>query len=486
MSEKYRNARCLAFYACYDRLLKNYMSHMHFFLFLQEQFKLITNVKIAYKEIICILLDYFERKEDKENYMATVILNDSAAVYKEIFGYCYREYYGEKYPNKIDAVKERIRCNDKCYEIFGKLGTYQRRAKPDRKKDLVIEEFQFVQAYSKFMYEQKNLESIDYFKRFLFIYRFSEESQDSDNENSEWHEQRKNFLEILKKDKDATTAEIKKARDWYKEQLKKVSFGQLSEKDKSSFFKELFVAFGNTKSPKTGGLKGNIVQIKNLLFLGRYYNIHTLPLEYIQWKNGDIKFQKMISLLAYATWRDYRRLPPLFDLSMAKSKRKEGRKSVAPDTSIQKEKARHIEISEILKQESYGNQFIQSDMRSPDLKIEKLIEHISMPSFVDMRAKNVSKKEALSKLMINIFDSSGLTAIIGDKEKRELYTYLNKMGNNDCIESSISNYMFFREFMLKKSGIPFFTHYDIYNLCTIDTKEIQDLFKGFVQTLPCE
>ena len=109
-----------------------------------------------------------------------------------------------------------------------------------------------------------------------------------------------------------------------------------------------------------------------------------------------------------------------------------------------------------------------------------------MPSFVDMRAKNVSKKEALSKLMINIFDSSGLTAIIGDKEKRELYTYLNKMGNNDCIESSISNYMFFREFMLKKSGIPFFTHYDIYNLCTIDTKEIQDLFKGFVQTLPCE
>ena len=242
------------------------------------------------------------------------------------------------------------------------------------------------------MHKQKDLESIDFFKRFLFIYPFSEKRQDNDSENKEWNEQHNTFLEILKKDKDATTAEIKKARDWYKDQLKKVSFEQLSEKDKSSCFKEFFVAFGNTKSPKTGGLKGYIVQIKNLLFLGRYYNIHTLPLEYIQWKNDDIKFQKKISLLAYATWRDYRELHPLFNLSLAKSKRKEGRKSIAPDTSIQREKARHIEINELLKQESYGEQFVPTDMECSDLKITKLIEHISIPSIVEMRENNISKE----------------------------------------------------------------------------------------------
>ena len=123
-------------------------------------------------------------------------------------------------------------------------------------------------------------------------------------------------------------------------------------------------------------------------------------------------------------------------------------------------------------------------MECSDLKITKLIEHISIPSIVEMRENNISKEEAIPKLLNSLFDNSGLTAIIDDKAKQEIFTYLNKMGNNDFKEFSLSNYMLLRDFMLKKTGVPFFTHYDLYKLNSFDTKEAQNFFKEFIQNLP--
>lgn len=96
------------------------------------------------------------------------------------------------------------------------------------------------------------------------------ESRELAPENTDWrenHEEKfKKFLE------NNLNQEI---LEWYKELLKSVKFEKLSAKEQSLFFIESFLVFA------LGPLRGAWQPLKKIFYIGRFYNIHLMPIEWV-------------------------------------------------------------------------------------------------------------------------------------------------------------------------------------------------------------
>ena len=485
MLDRYRDASCLEFYACYDRFLKKYNTNSLFLDFFREKFKKFSNADCAYKDVILILCEYFSSEKIEENYAATIDLRSVSNSYRKIFAYCYCRYFEEaSFPKECERLKDRLKNEERCFEMFNHIHEYKRKNKLDVNDKRAIDSIRFIQAFSKFIYEKRNKECVEYFKRFLFIYPFDKHIEQISTENNEWIEKHNEYLEILKKDKKAKQDELDGARNWYKEQLKQIDFEHLSEGDKSSFFKEAFVAFANTSSPKKGGVE-NKAYIRNLLYLGRYYNIHTLSLPFIKWKSNDVKRQRKISNLANYTWRTYCNMTPLFDLVAAKRKRAEGDKECAPDVHLLGERAKHFAIDEILHQESYGEKIESIDMNNLDNCFDEMLKQLPLPEIVKMIKEGKTIEEIVPFIADLLFQKSGLKKLINSEAKKYLNQYLNEMGKNEYGFLRYSNYNLMKKVMLGKSGIGLLTHYDVYKInCEVDNNnKVLNMIKEVIRRL---
>lgn len=478
MFEKFKDASCLAFYSSYDRFMKNFLPHSEFFDFIRERFSRISNVDDACEQLNCIFYNYILGSEIKDNYRAFTIQKDFFDINKEIFDYCYEKHFGEKDSDK-EKIRERILSDKNSFKLFNRIKDLQLKCKREKKYVHALEEFQFINAFSKFIHEKGNVENIDYFKRFLFIYPFEDKRPIA---KKEWTNERQKYFDAIKKDKNADKNELKEARDWYKKQLETTDFKTLSEEEKSTLFKEMFVAFANISSEKTGGLKGYIIQVRNLLYLGRYYNIHHLPLSYIKWKNGDIHFQKKISRLAYYTWLSLCQIHPIFDLDKARKKKRELIPNMVIDFPIFGKKGKHLEVDEILKQDSYGEQIKEGD----SFDFNNLITQLSLTKVEGFIKEKTPMEVALPVICEDMLQKSGLKELIDDKTRRVLNDYVEKMEIKDCSECLFSNFAVLNEFILKKPGVELLTHFDIHSLnieSGLNPKEYQELFENTLKRL---
>lgn len=94
-------------------------------------------------------------------------------------------------------------------------------------------------------------------------------------ENSDWiknHEEKfQNFL---------ANNQNREILEWYKECLKSVKFEKLSVKEQSLFFIESFLVFALTPD-KSGNRRGAWKFLEKIFYLGRFYNIHLMPIKWI-------------------------------------------------------------------------------------------------------------------------------------------------------------------------------------------------------------
>lgn len=99
------------------------------------------------------------------------------------------------------------------------------------------------------------------------------ESRELVQENNDWiekHEEKfKKFLE---------NRQNQEILEWYKELS--VKFEKLSVKEQSLFFIESFLVFALTPDKK-GNLRGAWRPLKTIFYLGRFYNIHLMPIEWV-------------------------------------------------------------------------------------------------------------------------------------------------------------------------------------------------------------
>ena len=94
------------------------------------------------------------------------------------------------------------------------------------------------------------------------------ESRELAQENNDWtehHEEKfKNFLE---------SRQNQEILEWYKGLLKSIKFEKLSVKEQSQFFIESFLVFA------LGNPRGAWQPLKTIFCIGRFYNIHLIPIE---------------------------------------------------------------------------------------------------------------------------------------------------------------------------------------------------------------
>jgi hypothetical protein len=187
--------------------MKNYLPHSVFFDFIRERFSRISNVDDACEQLNCIFYNYILGSEIKDNYRAFTIQKDFFDINKEIFDYCYEKHFGEKDSDK-EKIRERILSDKNSFKLFNRIKDLQLKCKREKKYVHALEEFQFINAFSKFIHEKGNAENIDYFKRFLFIYPFEDKRSTA---KKEWTNERQKYFDTIKKDKNADKNELKEA-----------------------------------------------------------------------------------------------------------------------------------------------------------------------------------------------------------------------------------------------------------------------------------
>lgn len=225
------------FFKAYDEIAKEPFSHEDFLQYLKEKIvsaKVLENVP---RELCLGLYDFYSEQQ------------------KNVFEFC--------------DFKAHFK-NKRIEKVWLKLSGKEVKDNIDRKN------IEFVKKLADFIFAFKEKYSLDFFKRFFFIYDFEKESEECE-ENKEWLENHENYLKKIKRDE-----ELDEVREWYKEQLEKITFDKLSEKDKSEFFRECFVAFACVSDGKKGHNGTWNKERKKIFLLGRLFNIHLLPLELIE------------------------------------------------------------------------------------------------------------------------------------------------------------------------------------------------------------
>lgn len=244
------------FFKAYDEIAKEPFPHEDFLQCLKEKIVSVKSIEDIPRELCLGIYDFYSEQQ------------------KNVFKSCDFNF-------KAQFKNKRIE------KVWLKLSDIKVKDNIDRKN------IEFVQKLADFIFVFKDEYSLDFFKRFFFIYDFEKESEECDG-NKEWLENHEIYLRKLKNDE-----ELDDVREWYKEQLEKIIFDKLSEEHKSEFFRECFVAFACVSDDKKGHNGTWNKERKKIFLLGRLFNIHLLPLELIENKekeSNELLFQKAFEI----------------------------------------------------------------------------------------------------------------------------------------------------------------------------------------------
>lgn len=343
------------FFKAYDEIAKEPFSHEDFLQYLKEKIvsaKVLENVP---RELCLGLYDFYSEQQ------------------KNVFEFCdfkahFKNKRIEKVWLKLSAIKEKI------------------------EDDVGKKNIEFVQKLADFIFAFKEKYSLDFFKRFFFVYDY-EKSSTKCEENKEWLENHEIYLRKLKNDE-----ELDDIREWYKEQLEKITFDKLSEKDKSEFFRECFVAFACVSDGKKGHNGTWNKERKKIFLLGRLFNIHLLPLELIEnnEKESNELFQK-----AFEIKRNMNNFfcPSKKDIEEASKKSNEKVKMcLSDDVGTEGKRKQRISVDYIAKSsapftlKTFGIN-LQKEKEKNIKVIESCISGLSQREFQDLAEEYIGKKE---------------------------------------------------------------------------------------------
>lgn len=280
-----------------------------------------------------------------------------------------------------------------------------------------------------------------------------------------WNEKHSQEFEIIKNDKKESAENLKSARQWFKEQLETVKFENLSEEQKSVFFKEMFVSFGNISVAKTGGAKGYLVQLKNLFYLGRYYNIHLLPLKYIE----KTQNQAVLESIAHETWQNYRDYGFIPKEPIEDAIRRGQKKMVHPKEKDDYGKNARREPMERVSKLLPSNKTLDKG-DNYESATNNYLSNIDMQKLIN--AKNMQKVADYLKHSVTSFLTKENIATVKRTGPSE---QLIKDFSKQSIEQPL---ILTSLFPIHKPGIGIITHYDIYKNQNKETPSIiEDIAK---------
>ena len=479
MFEKFKKPCCTEFYNAYDSLLKNYEFHLQFFNFFKEKLDGISSTDHAYKDVIRLFIEFIRRF--KTFYTKIIPQEDvekRSSLYLKIFDYCCCDILKVSAPSDIRELDEILfQSQTKSLEIFKHVQCCKSSKKfSSYSKDLLlylIDEFIFIRAFSSFLYKYKNAESIDFFKRFFFIYPFDKEEILSER-NNEWIDYHKIKFETIKKYPEASKNELKDVRKWFKKQLDKVDFAAFSEENKSIFVTEMFVAFGTVSNAKTGDVKGFRCSLNNLFYLGRYYNVHCIPFLYLKEEN-----RKMLENIAYETWRRICNLnmTQRNDIEEKKGKNSSGKMSEPSTRELYGKNAPRVDIERLEKQYS------EVDLIKPGDNSECAIHKVISSLDVSILSKTKSKDEVI-KSVIDSISSLGIKDVF--KNSCNESTKSNILASKENIFKMVnSDFIFAFSWRLTiKKLVGLITHFDVFKRQdSLSLSEKGQIFEGFVNKI---
>ncbi|WP_283429790.1 hypothetical protein [Fibrobacter sp. UWB10] len=439
--------------------MKTFLDHSLFFNVIREK---VLNAKEdlpCHKLLISVFIDYFNSRIIEDYTRATAHLNKTKNSIISVINYCYGHHFKtDKIPENPIELKKSILQKEECHKFLKWTKNYRREYKLNEADILALAEVDFIYSLASFMFSKRNIEPASYFNRFLFIYPYEKESNLNNSQVKEWKENHAKFFDFIKQDKDANEADQDMARDWYKELVEKSDFSDFSEEDLSLFFKEALVAFGNKTSKKKGCFAGYVTPLKNLLCMGRYYNIIGLHTKYLQFEKGS-SVVKTLSLLAHATWRSFLDLNPIFDLEKIKEKEKI-QACITLDEDIFKKKARKFSIKDLKKQGSYGEIITLSNKQDIDI-YENTISQISLPEVAELKLQGASFNEAMEIILPDILSKSGVSNFLKGVSKKDINKHFEELGEKDYSEMPLQCYR--AMFILSTAkAIPIQTSYDTY------------------------
>ena len=408
MFEKYKKPE--SFYKAYDLISDSFPFHAPLFNFLRGKFKNIPK-ETAHIEIIKSFVEYFYTTIFEGNPLAELLVKQYGPVYHEIFSYCYEKKFGTKPGEKYDIMRKLSIPSSR--NIFENVENVKSSIEKIKQEDFesIKNQFIFIREFSKFIHAYKDKEHLNFFKRFLNDFDFDSDGLVS-AQNTEWLKEHEAKFEIIKLDNQAEDGDFSETRKWYEEQLYKVDFNALSEKDKAFFILEMFVAFGNISNPDTGGPEGFIRPLKDTFFLGRYYNIHTLSLQYVNWTAKlHPENKKNLKDLAYETKRKLCGQGPV-PPQIIKEAKEAGLGSIAIESGGQK--ARRVDLVRLETQEPAANIINVTDGISE--RMDKVTDNISFYEF--RQAKNAQDVLNCAR---NALERSEVPVSI-DEEKKEAFS----------------------------------------------------------------
>lgn len=447
MFDKYKKPE--SFYKAYDLISEVPPFHVPLFSFLRGKFKNIISKETAHVEIIKSFVEYFYTTIFEGIPFAEQQVKKYGPVYHEIFSYCYEKQFGIKPGEKHDIMRKLSVPSSR--KIFENVENIKSSVEKINQEDFesIKNQFIFIREFSKFIHAYKDKEPLNFFKRFLNDFDFDSEGLVS-TQNTEWLKEHEAKFEIIKLDNQADDGDFSETRKWYEEQLYKVDFNALSEKDKAFFILEMFVAFGNISNPDTGGPEGFIRPLKDTFFLGRYYNIHTHSLQFVNWTTKlHPENKKNLKDLAYETKRKLCGQGPVPPQKI-KEADAAGLGSIALEPGGQK--ARRTDLSRIKTQEPMPAFYdASSGMKG---NFDKLIDNFSM--YEVAQAKD---KQAASNCVFDVFKRFGQPTSIKDEDKENALNEVKKIKGSKFLQDfagGISN------ISTSKFSLGLITHYEKY------------------------
>ena len=401
--KKFKKPCCLEFYNAYDTILKNHEFHEQFFSSLKKKLDNIKSTEQAHKDVIDWFIDFICLEILDPNKTIPEEAKRRTSLCQRIFNFCCDGFFEDSTTSSdLRELKNKLfKSEIKCLKLFDNVQhcLHSKDFSTDDKKLLqyLIDEFKFIRTFSSFISQYKKIESIDLFKRFFFIYPFERKDNPSER-NKEWLDNHNLKFEIVKNYINSSQGEYPNACEWFKKQLDKVEFAELSEENKSIFFKEMFVTFGNFSNKKTGDAKGFRVPLNNLFYLGRYYNVHLFPLRY----EKEINDRHMLETIARETWRRVCKFKLTSKDELEKAKgNPSGKMSQPNEIALYSKKAPRDDIERLKKQHSQAVPLKPGD--DPGTVRDKIISSLDVS-----KISNAKKTEEILVILDEASNSLGM------------------------------------------------------------------------------
>lgn len=234
----------------------------------------------------------------------------------------------------------------------------------------------------------------------------------------------------------------------------------------------MFVAFGNISDDDTGNIKGFVRPLKNTFFLGRYYNVHSLSLQYVNWTEKiHTENKKKIKQLAYETKRKLCRHLPVSPQVIKKAK-DDGLHNLAIEPGAQK--ARRIPLIRLETQEPTSGTLKATDSISE--QYDKVINSLSISDLSEAE-KN---KQSVLNCVQSVIGRVGLSDSI--KENIESLTKIQTQLRHSPFMQDIADGSI-QKIGTSKFSFGLVTHYERYKAITFSSIPGNPSFDDVINSL---